>query len=49
MTLEDFIKKYIRLAPEGKHIELTPAQRSFVYWMENCKKNGIKPSLKGRV
>lgn len=49
MTLEEFIKKYVRLAPEGKPIELTSAQRSFIYWMENCKKKGFKPCLKGRV
>jgi len=49
MTLEEFIKKYVRLAPEGKQIELTSAQRAFIAWLESCKKKGIKPTLKGRV
>ena len=38
MTCEDFIKNYVIIAPEGKHIELTLAQCAFINWLENCKK-----------
>ena len=38
MTFEQFIKNYVRVAPGDKHIEITPAQRAFINWLENCKK-----------
>lgn len=49
MTLEEFIENYVRVAPEGKCIELTPAQRAFIVWIEDCKKKGLNPHLKGRI
>ena len=48
MTFEEFIKNHVRVAPEGKHIEMTSAQRAFINWLEKCKKKGLKPFyLKG--
>jgi len=41
ITLEEFIKNYVRIAPEGKPIELTPAQRAFIDWLEENKKKGL--------
>ena len=43
MTFEEFIKNYVRVAPEGKIIEMTPAQHAFIEWIEKCKKKGLKP------
>lgn len=49
MTPEEFIKNYVKVAPDGKHIELRPAQKAFLDWIEKCKKKGLKPFyLKGR-
>ena len=49
ITFEEFIKNHVKVAPEGKHIELTPAQYAFLDWVEKCKKKGLKPFyLKGR-
>ena len=38
MTFEEFIKNYVRVASEGKNIEMTPAQYAFIEWIEKCKK-----------
>ena len=43
MTFKEFIKTYVRIAPECKNIELTPAQYAFLDWIEKCKKKGLKP------
>ena len=49
MTFEEFIKNHVRVAPEGKHIEMTSAQYAFIDWIEKCEKKGLKPfNLKGR-
>jgi len=49
MTFEEFIKNHVKVALEGKHIELTSAQYAFINWIEKCKKKGLKPfNLKGR-
>ena len=49
MTFEEFIKKHVKVAPEGKHIELTPIQYAFLDWIEECKQKELKPfNLKGR-
>ena len=49
VTFKEFIKTYVRIAPEGKRIELWPLQRSFIDWLEKCKKQGLKPFyLKGK-
>ncbi len=37
MTFEEFIKNHVRVAPEGKHIELTSAQYAFLDWLEENK------------
>ena len=52
MTFEEFIKNHVRVAPEGKHIEMTPVQRSFINWLEENKKKGLNVSylkVKGRI
>ena len=43
MTPQEFIENYVRIAPEGKHIELTSAQYAFLDWIEKCKKKGLSP------
>lgn len=49
MTFEQFIKNHVRVAPGDKRIEITPAQRAFINWIEDCKKKGLKPFyLKGK-
>ena len=42
MTFEEFVKNHVRVAPEGKHIELTPVQSAFIDWIEKCKQKGLK-------
>jgi len=37
MTFEEFIKNHVRVAPKGKHIEMTSAQYAFIDWIEKCK------------
>ncbi len=50
MTFEEFIKNHVRVAPEGRNIELTPVQYAFIDWVEKCKKKGLKSfCLKGRL
>ena len=52
MTFEEFIKNHVRIAPEGKNIELIPAQWAFINWLEECKKKGLKPfylDWRGRI
>ena len=52
MTFEQFIKNHVRVAPEGKHIEMTPVQRAFINWLEENKKKGLNVSylkVKGRI
>ena len=47
MTFKEFIKNHVRVAPEGKHIEMTSAQYAFLDWIEKYKEKGLKPfSLK---
>lgn len=41
ITFEEFIKNYVRIAPEGKPMELTSAQRAFIDWLEENKKKGL--------
>ena len=49
MTFEEFIKNHVKVALEGKHIEMTSEQYAFIDWLEKCKKKGLKPlDLKGR-
>lgn len=49
MTFEEFVKNHVRVAPEGKHIEMSPIQHAFLDWIEECKKKGLKPhELKGK-
>ena len=49
MTYKEFIKKYVRLEPENRPIELTSAQYAFIDWLEKCKEKGFSPFyLKGR-
>ena len=49
MTFEEFIKNYVRVAPESKNIELTPIQYAFLDWIEKCKQKGLNPfNLKGK-
>ena len=49
MTFEEFIKNHVKVAPEGKHIELTSAEYAFLDWIEKCKQKELKPfNLKGR-
>ena len=43
MTFEEFLKNHVRVAPEGKQIELTSAQYAFMDWIEKCKQKGLKP------
>ena len=43
MTFEEFSENHVRVAPEGKHIELTPSQYAFIDWIEECKKKGLNP------
>ena len=38
MTFEEFIKNHVRVAPEGKNIELTLAQCAFIDWIEKISK-----------
>ena len=48
MTFEEFIKDHVKIAPEGKNIELTSVQYAFIDWIEKCKQKGLKPfNLKG--
>lgn len=53
MTFEEFIKNHVRVAPEGRNIELTPAQYAFISWIEKekCKKKGFhfKVRKKGKL
>lgn len=42
MTFEEFIKNHVKIAPEGKHIELTPVQYAFLDWIEKCKEKELK-------
>lgn len=52
MTFEEFIKNHVRIAPEGKNIEMTSAQYAFIDWIEKCKKKGLKPfnlKVRGRI
>jgi hypothetical protein len=49
MTFEEFIKNHVKVAPEGKNIEMKPAQYAFINWLEKNKEKGLKPFyLKGR-
>ena len=49
MTCEEFIKNYVRVGSENRHIELTSAQYAFIDWIEKCKKQRFNPFyLKGR-
>ena len=43
MTFEEFIKNHVRVAPEGKNIELIPIQYAFLDWIEKSKQKGLKP------
>ena len=48
MSFKEFIENHIRVAPEGKHIKLTPAQYAFIDFLEENKgKNVIW--LKSRI
>ncbi len=52
MTFEEFIKNHIRVAPEGKNIELTPIQYAFLDWIKKCKEKGLEPfdlKVRGRI
>ena len=42
ITFEEFIKNHTRVAPEEKHIELTPVQYAFLDWCEENKGKNIK-------
>lgn len=49
MTFKEFIENYVRIAPEGKYIEMTSAQYAFLDWIEKYKKKGLKSFyLKGK-
>ena len=37
MSFKEFIENHIRVAPEGKHMELTPAQHAFIDFLEENK------------
>ena len=48
MSFKEFIENHLRVLPEGKHIELTPAQYAFIDFLEENKgKNVIW--LKSRI
>ena len=38
---KDFIENHARVAPEGKHIELTSAQEAFLDWLEENKGKNV--------
>jgi len=52
ITFEEFIKNHVRVAPEGKNIEMTSAQYAFMGWLEEIKKKGLIPfylNRRGRI
>ena len=37
MSFKEFIENHVRVLPEGKHIELTPAQHAFIDFIDKNK------------
>ena len=41
MSFKEFIENHVRVLPEGKHIELTPAQYAFIDFIEENKGKNV--------
>ena len=41
MSFKEFIENHLRVLPEGKHIELTPAQYAFIDFLEENKGKNV--------